>query len=605
MRLRATLVLGMSLAAGQAASAPPTITLAGRCAAATDMAMCLLQVAAIADKGQRISIDLELADRDDLIKAAGLVERPASELDALPPPYDAVVSVVAQVRALDRSGATPERAVAPLATLDGVPPGAPTLLGARLGPVKLDAYSFLLARNNHPRNAVSPALAARLLADWEGTLVAQPDAALSIYGARALAVAYGDRGDEAGLQRAVILSGQPGDRIDVLIAAGRLQQAAGAAVMLKPDDLLDQIRREAADNAELERTMALRSAAILFGYLDDEIARLRAAGDEAQARVAEKLRDQARQQALPSPPPPLGEAELRRIAEERVVTTRFAVLDAAATAQQPTAARPVADLILTSTPPRSASDEVLAKLPQLVVAASPTVASAWLDTYAESALAAPATNLSALHGLQEAWTALGRKDKLEALILVTRPLAASESRTTQDDRPFARLTWRMLIAVGRPDEGFALYPARPVDRLTNDINQGRGLAKLDAYLAEIEERQRPELMQACGEMAARRGAFDVASLCFDRWDGMVTLPILRQHMAESVLQTAGQAGAAGDVEAMRRLTRQALTMARGLDTDDQGIFTPDYLVKVAKVELRVDGRLPPPPAAQTMIGRAP
>ncbi len=143
---------------------------------------------------------------------------------------------------------------------------------------------------------------------------------------------------------------------------------------------------------------------------------------------------------------------------------------------------------------------------------------------------------------------------------------------------------------------------QPTARLRADIEQGRGLEKLDDYLATTPVAEQSKLLVTCAEASARARLFNLVAACLDR--SQVGAGQNRMLFAESTIRYARNAYAFGDAATGRALLTRALSAAKDLDVQESSSVKLE-LVEIAKAELRASDRLPPRPKAQTMIGPAP
>ena len=575
------------LTAGAAEAAPPLVAEASTCLDKPDFALCLVKVAG----ADAVTADPELAERTDLLEAAGvdLTQAPESPLT---PPYDAIADAVSEVRALDRAGRSPETALAPLSRLGGLPP---LVLPIGPGDAQLFAYGSLTAPNNHPSNALSPALNAAVLQAWEQALAARTGPPLAIDGPHNLAMAYRHHGDDAGAMRATALEPRLGERVEILVALDDLEAAAALAASLTPAGLLPEVHIRAEQALQFEAEINRRASAEILALLDRQIADVEAAGLADGVRFFNDLKAQALAENVEQRRP--GPAELEAHAAARLAEIRWSVIEAATKAGRPQVARPLADLELRM-PVALDDGEMYRKIVILAPAASPGVAAAWLDDQQARLLSELTRAPDAAHALTplaRTWAALGRKDRLEALLAKTLPLAEKARAPKGQAQALGHSVRAILIALGRSDEGFALYPGAPAERLANDFGQGRGVANLDAYLAETPADQRLSFAQRCTDFAAQTGKFDLVASCLDRAEPLADRPLSRQFLAELTLRHAALAARNDDAASADALARRGLKLAEGLDTDHSSVRVVGDLVQIAKAELRRSGRLPPRP----------
>ncbi len=579
--------------------------------------MCILRVLAADDAGARLLDDADLAASPQVLTAVG-VDVPALRKERAmakaPAPYDEIVSAVREVRALDAAGTPPRQALAPIARL----PNAsvlpePQLPEAPVAGRRRFAYALLTGQGS---NQLSPALRAAALRAWEDELKSVAPTREMIDGPSQLASAYQAGGDEAGVARALALEPRPHGQVEIMLQLGQIESAAAVAEGMTIEGLLPAMRLDALRQQEFDRTLSSMSVGIAAQVFGDQIKNAEASGDRRLAGKLRAMQAEIEKDAAPLAPD-LTPRALQAAAVQQIRVTRLSVLKQAKDVGRPQAARHLADSMLKKTAPNRVSANDWEQMDVLIPVASPTEAAAWLN----SLDATIQRDLRHGHGwssdasarlaiLVEGWTKLGRMDRLEALITRIRPLTDAERRGAgrgPEESPALNTQLRaMLVAVGRPDEGFALFPGRPEERLDNDLRRGRGLMNLDAYFAEASENNRFGLELHCMSAAQRAKAYSLIPNCLGGRKSAEAAPRQRQVYAETALASARLAAANGDGAAARNLLSWALDTARGIETDDAGdVFPRAALLELAKAELRADGRLPSRPDLQTMIGRAP
>jgi hypothetical protein len=119
------------------------------------------------------------------------------------------------------------------------------------------------------------------------------------------------------------------------------------------------------------------------------------------------------------------------------------------------------------------------------------------------------------------WTALGQTDRSNALIEFWRPrgLSAPSNYVCGDDFTGCdnATVVEMLRRANRLTEGFDGLGLTAQTAILADLNDGRGLARLDLFLLQEKTPQRRELaLSYCVEWAISNGDLTIATLCAER-----------------------------------------------------------------------------------------
>lgn len=619
MRLAAPTVL--ALAAAVCAAIPSALraqTLFDRaeaCLTAPDRPICLIRAATADGRTDIVAYDEELPRRPDLLADAGLTLEPQAPQEGLAGEIQRLGETVTEAFRQDRLGRPAAEVLAPI--LAAPAPGSADL---RLAGLSLVVLSATEGNGRWP----TPALTSAAMRAWEDGLAARWSSPMGLAPPEELALAYARLGDEAGLDRTLRLLPTPSRRVQVLLTAGRLDAALALARALTPEAMIEPLRAEAAREAELARQEAEAQAAASERIVSGMLADIRAQeGPKARRREA-LMRSLLTPPAEPEPPRP-SDAALRRAAILAVRDARLAVVEAAAKAGRPQAARDLADTLLNETPAGVADESLLGAAGALAAAATPSRAESWLGQL-DATFARPARSNDASMMLQgrimasaAGWRALGRDDRIDALVTRLKPLAMRE-RARSAARPNEAIQtpalWQLaeiLIAADRVEEVRALAVPQGGGRLLeNDIKRGRGIARLDEYLADArtESNQNP-ILTACYMASERRGAFADVLTCLRRRQHLATRPELYVILMDTAIGSAAAAADADKLEEARALL--AFALEAGLPAyranpqfqSMAGFLSRRHLLQIAKAELRAQGRLPPRTRPKTMLGPPP
>lgn len=590
MRLAATIA---AAAAGSLLAAPAFAqSLFDRteaCLKATDRPICLLAAAADG-RPDVVEFDPDLRKRPDLAAAAGVQLKPSNAsaaTDGLTRATQRLEAALAEASRRLAADRPPAEASAPI--LAPPTPGEPDLRLAGLSVVVLPAVE-------RPLTGSSRAFVAAALQAWEdGIRAGWPSSSLAP--PEALATAYARFGDDAGLDRALQLIPRPDRRVDTLLDAGRLDAALALARQLTPEAMLAPLRVEATAQAEVLRKAAARGSLPLGVFAPP--------WDQPDA--------------LPS-----DDAQLKAYAAVAVRRARIAVIAAAVKAGRAESARDLADGVV-GAPAKTADEATLQNAGPLAAAATPAVATAWLEQL-DKTPGRPSRTADASMALQgrimavaAGWGALGRQDRIDALVAGLRPLARREA-ALRDSRPTEAIqtpaTWQLanlLLAADRVEEVRALaVPQSGGQLVENDLNRGRGIARVEEYLSDARtENDRVSVLVACYMGSELRGAFADALTCYRRHQQLLTRPEQHIVLMDSAIRTAGLAADADRLDDARALLAFALRAgladyrANPQFQSMAGFLSRIDLVRIAKAELRAQGRLPPRARPKTMLGAAP
>jgi hypothetical protein len=179
-----------------------------------------------------------------------------------------------------------------------------------------------------------------------------------------------------------------------------------------------------------------------------------------------------------------------------------------------------------------------------------------------------------------------------------------------NDQPvcYRRGLEQMALWVGDYDTAAKMYGNVPFDLVNFDVDQGRGLANLDAHLARTDNPAwADQALNECAERGARRRNWAVAKGCVDRLVARIDRPLaphevrLREITTDggrprvtavtAAMAVADNAARFKELAVAREMTDVALTLARG--GEDAELPSPVRwgIERVAVAELRAAGRL--------------
>lgn len=604
MRLAAT-AAAIVLAAAGAARADDLLARAIPCRSAADQAMCLLKVSAAHDGGSDIWRDADLRRAAEVLSALGLTAasvagaRGANDTERMFfGAMDEAAAAVDEAIALDRAGRPPSEALAPILDLGTKATPVPLFFAGRGEPEapRPKAFRSLLSRSDRSGPRPSPALARAAAYAWERELSAPGAPASARQAAYALALAYRDLGDAAGVDRALALLPYEVDRLHGLIELGRLEEAGARIAVLTRADLAPDARKTLT--LELARIWALQTAAEsdLPAVLAQQAREAHGRGDVELAKLIEGQAAKIRKAA--PPPPRLTQADIDDKTDEQLRTLRDRLIVAALKAGRPEAARPLADRLLNAPD----ADVDAWRFVQSLKVATPAQGTAALEARERSlTLRRGAERLGVILA---GWRAIGRPERAAQLVERVRPWAAADA-----GRPggYANALGQAFLAEGRTAEAQALATFPPEDLLKSDVTGGKGMANLDAYLAAApDESGRIQLLVGCSYALEAARQWAELPGCYAANRRWLTAPTQRHSTADRAIASAALAADAGDAATARTLLDLALAVgAEAIAADPASAEQPHsfyatHLIAVAKAELRAEGRLAPvaPPSEQ-------
>jgi hypothetical protein len=332
------------------------------------------------------------------------------------------------------------------------------------------------------------------------------------------------------------------------------------------------------------------------------------------------------------PTPTFTDEDFRLAAAAELETARLDLFSATQKAGRSDLARDAAEQLLSDEP----SEALVSRSAALVGAASPETAVTWLEalegrlrkfdpererdtpprTYpgvrtrgevkaanqgASASLDLQATFSAAARG----WLALGRRDRVDALIDRWRPQAAAEAAAARRARakgdvvqtPYAWQLAHILLLTGREDEARGIGVLRPDDFLRHDLTSGKGVADLPRYLAEAgDDEARGSLLITCHHAALEQRAFADARTCWEAKRRYDDTPMRKMMTVEFAIRIAGAAGHAREDATAVDMLERGLVAARDVPWDDPdlsiGSDTNAFdVLDAVKAHLRRDGRL--------------
>jgi hypothetical protein len=607
---------GGGLVAAEAATVRLTFPRLLECADAADRPLCLLRRVA-AHNPEMLTQDSELGDHPALLSAAGVAvspERPFDPVEARArlaawkaqagPLGSTAVGAQAEAEVaareamhLHRAGRPPDEALASTAALSLTEAPGSGLTNFDMTPVAPRAWAYqLLASSLH--GAAGPreqTLRSAVMAAWE---------------------------------RDLTVAGDDPARIAMLVETGQLERAAAVSAQAR----IDGSERRLRDSVEL---MAAIMAAREARWEADRNRELEELLREVPARQRARVRRELQAPEEIEPEPGEGAPDLRAMAEAQLEGARIALASAALKGGRADLARTEADRLLA---PARLTDGLLSATHILAPAASPAVATRWLETLeatlrphpSEAYQDAPRRGYPGVRSRSQVeaetrgtqlllqtqasfsqvangWRALGRTDRVEAMIQRWTPQALAEAAASKPARarggvaqtPYAGQLARLLLDLGREDEARAIGVLGPSDWIRHDIKTGRGVDQFDAHLARSSEpNERSGAWITCYYDAIDNNRFDAARACWLKGAQHVDTLARQASRVQAATAIAGAAARAGDLSAARDMLDRALVAARSVPWEHRDIQmhfddprTFDVL-DIAKAELRADGRLP-------------
>ena len=618
----------LAAAPGPAAAYEPiTFPQVLTCAEAADRPLCLLKLIA-QRQPETLSLDAELAERPDLLQAVGLQPRkpptdadfPAARArmnaalaDAGPLQHNAMVALsqaeLAAAEALHRhaAGRPPAEILASLATLPLTPfPPDGFVEAFESASPREEAYRILLASLGSLTAPADRGLHDGVVAAWDRDLTAARDDPARIR----MLLAVGDLDQAAVVARSARLEGAA-----ATLRATYALAAAGQAEFQRDldasrDELLAEVTRgfSAEQKAELERALEGEG-------LEDE--------DWAQD---EGLVEDPAGDVAPT------DEDFLAAARAELDEARLELFTAAVKSNRTGLARELADQLLTGeAPPVHAT-------PELVKAATPAVALAWMEqieaalvpydpirdadpprkgypglrTRAQAREEQRGTEFmldlqGAFAAAADGWRALGRLDRVDALIARWRPQAVAEVAADRAARakgdvaqtPYAWSLSRVLLELGREDQARDVGVLRASDFLRHDIQQGRGLRKLDTYVATAatEPEGAASLLITCESESLSKNAYADARTCWTRKTALDDTPIRKASSVQGAWRIAAAAARGGDQAVASDMVAKAMDAAKRVPWDHPDLkigrdASALDMLQVIKSQLRAQGRLP-------------
>jgi len=616
MRLVRALIVGAaaSMFAGSARS-DTILEKVAACQTAADRPICLLKATIDDDGGSSIWRDRDLRSAPEILDKLGITAasvaaaRGANKSERMFfGSDDEAQAALDEALQLDGTGRPPAEALKPLLELSAMPPSVPLFFAAQgeEPSARETAFHTLLARPGELRRPPSLPLL-RLAADALQRETLGLDVRRFRRAAPALAMAYQRLGDEPAVTRVLDALPYRYERIAILADLGRLEPAVAEYLTLRREDVAAGVRADL--KAELQRLVRIKQASVLGEpeFLEGEAHAASAQGDADLARMWQRRADAARRAGPPTiRVPEIPAEEIERKTNDAIQDLEQGLMGAAARSGRAEIARPVADRIL-ETPD---IHENLWRFPFVLKAAAPERAVAKLEALEASLQAARMAGR--LPAVARGWKAIGRPDRVASLIERVRPWAEADRKRTRGGHGYNFALAEVLLAEGRVSEARQLADLPLRDLLKADIAAGRGVANFDAYYAEAAtENDRIYLRVEC--MSDARAARDIAVLaaCHEK-DAALRPPSLPPPLVlQGAIESAAWAARLGDDAGARQLLQLAFPNPPGgagpapTAPEEPTRLSPLDLIAVAKAELRADGRLPPRPKEQTMLGRAP
>jgi hypothetical protein len=523
------------------AASEPTAPDLAACRTAADRPICLLKLAARSHFHQSYRENIKIGYAPGVLAAIG--PDPADDPSSHGVLHLTWAAPAVQALILDRSGADPEAALAPIRAM--------TLRTARdrAGQARLEAdtaafriYAYeMLWKAGHGEEALPPssrpsaALSRAVLEAWRRDLPkagedGRPEELADIY-----------RGLGEARTADAIAPERPVDRVNRLIEAGRYDEAGA---------LLDQLQSEPAGALTSKGRLEAAMTQYLYATTRGEIVRKAAAA----GRMDLALR--------------LSESELRRWLDG--ASSQFMTIGADAAGLQV-----AQDLVLVAEQaPRSVALDYVRRMDM-----------AGRD---KSVRAAPISALAAMRG----WTALGEPARVEALMSFWSK-DVEEAGKSCDPRDLKLCMQRpaVLIPMGLKSQPLGT----PWNELApgSDASEARMLAAgpsgIDARLTKLRTpRERIELLFRCAREAAIQGALPLAAHCARRLAVEPEDAAPRPLGVETALTVAASAARHND----QALRQEMLALAFDLAPREPAAeLDPHDLEAIAVAELRAQGRL--------------
>ena len=618
LALAALLLTGGGAAAAQPSSVRLTFPRLLECEHAADRPICLLRQLAAHDP-EILTQDPDLRAQPSLLNAAGVSvppERPfdpvgararlaawkaeAGPLGSTAVGAQAEAAVAArEAMHLHRAGRPPNEALAPTAALSLTEAPGSGLTNFDVEPVapRVWAYQLLASSLDGATGSREQALRSAVLTAWDRDLTAAGD-------------------DPA--------------RIVMLVETGQLERAAAVSAQARIDGAERRLRASAELTAAIMAAQEARWEAGRNRELEELLR-------EIPARRRGRVRRELKAVEGVEPEPEETAPDLHAMAEAQLEEARIALASAAVKAGRADLARTEADRLLA---PARLTDGLLSATHVLAPAASPSVATRWLEALEATLEAHPSSayedaprkgypglrsrrqveaetrgtqlllqTQASFRQVANGWRALGRTDRVDALIQRWRPQALAEARAARTaaarggvaQTPYAGQLSRLLLDLGREDEARAIGVLGPDDWIRHDLASGRGLDRLDAHLAGAEADRVSGALITCWYEAIDRNRFADARTCWARYAALDGTPTQEALAAEAALKIGGRAARAGDAVIARDMLDRSLAQARGVSWTDPSLETEFSLLgfdlmEIVKAELRGDGQLPPKPA---------
>ncbi len=582
----ASAAFALAIASSSAALDRQGLIDAGACTGHDDPAICILRVLARDDAGLRLFDDDELFAHPQVLRAAGVdpdavlawADSEAAQSWRAFSAADFLAHQAARAAILTaRSG---KAADGPLKVVEPAPTASPRLPAFWGQPVPVSprmlAFQKIVDAREGPEPLRPPDVLVRAaLAAWERDLAAAGGVSHERTDAATLAQAYRSVGDQEGALRAIGLDPRktPAARIELLLKIGRPEDAAKvsetADLALAEADARRRLLQQRGDQQQ-GVDLILERVSELMADRDGKLAK------QTGRKLSKRQRQEIlRESAEGLQPQAVTDAEVKLLARNELTSAR-ALLVSALARTRPDLARRAADAALSAGAPACGADEedtAVSNTADLVAAASPAVARAWLTRLERAPLPHPSRESVSLTAAASVFPACG--------------LAAAAGWRALGDAARADMIARRLPSP-------PARPESPEETMSRDIREGRGLARLDELLARATPPHNPLfVLISCRSESLRKEALDDARTCV-----MKAVPLTdaerKPSLADEALRVAERAAKLDRPDLALEMTAVAGRLAAEAAPSDRfgpSSFDTFALLATAKAVLRREGRI--------------
>jgi hypothetical protein len=208
-------------------------------------------------------------------------------------------------------------------------------------------------------------------------------------------------------------------------------------------------------------------------------------------------------------------------------------------------------------------------------------------------------SLQNAHAAVSGWMALDESERARSLVDLWLLRAREEfsPRACDDEGSLRDMIVRMLSRTDRLDEAWDIACLQPHEAVSFDIEDGRGLARLDSHLSRARRQWDAEYaLRQCAEWAPLALAAECARIFIARWGRR---PLTREETviglegpfgaAQSALRVADAAAEQGDLALMQRMLDDALAVFRDAPDVELRLGISE-LTNIAAMQLHAAGR---------------